>query len=208
MQIQGQVGQPSAQSIQPGAQPLVRLGQLSDVIVSELHGRYYEQGYRKTSFGAANQAAVATTAAFATTYTGLVLYNPNGSAVNLVVQKFGAAPILAQTTTLALGLMIGQSTTAFSGVTALTPRSKNVGSGVQPVGLVASAATLPVAPTLDTVLGYLGTGATTVDQLLPGLFDIEGSIVLPPGAFVAAYTNAASVAASLFFSVGWEEVPV
>ena len=106
MQIQGQVGQPSAQSIQPGAQPLVRLGQLSDVIVSELHGRYYEQGYRKTSFGAANQAAVATTAAFATTYTGLVLYNPNGSAVNLVVQKFGAAPILAQTTTLALGLMI------------------------------------------------------------------------------------------------------
>ena len=39
MIIQGQVGPAAVQSIQPGTTPAVRLGQLGDVVVSELHGR-------------------------------------------------------------------------------------------------------------------------------------------------------------------------
>ena len=42
MLIQGQVGQPGVRSITPGANPVIRQGQQSDIIVSELHGRYYE----------------------------------------------------------------------------------------------------------------------------------------------------------------------
>jgi hypothetical protein len=208
MQLQGVVGPQTVQSLGGGTVANVRQGNMGELIKSDLHAPFYEGSYRGTRFGAANQAAVATTAAFATTYTGLVLYNQNGSAVNLVLEKVGVTPILAQTTTVAVGLMVGQSTTAFSGVTAVTPRSKKIGSGYTPVGLVASAATLPVAPTLDTLLGYIGTGATTVDQLIPTMALLGGDIILPPGAFVAVYTNAATVASSLFLSFQWEEVPV
>ena len=50
MLIQGQVGPASPQSVQPGTPTAVRQGQLGDVVVSELHGRYYEQAYRQNIF--------------------------------------------------------------------------------------------------------------------------------------------------------------
>jgi len=208
MQLQNNVGPPSVAALGPGVPVVARAGALGDAIVTELHAPFFEGSARGTRFGAANQAAVATSAAFATTYTGLVIYNPPGSNVLLSLEKIGVAPILAQTTTLAVGLMVGFSTVALSGVTALTPRSKRVGGGVNPVGLAAAAATLPVAPTLDTLLGYIGTGATTVDQLVPSMFLLGGDIVLPPGGYAAVYTNAAAVAASLLLSAQWEEVPL
>ena len=40
MLIQGSVGQPSTTSIPAGTTPTMRQGQLGDVIVSELHGRF------------------------------------------------------------------------------------------------------------------------------------------------------------------------
>ena len=52
MLIQGQVGQPAVRSISPGANPVMRQGQQSDIIVSELHGRYYEQTYNRNMFTA------------------------------------------------------------------------------------------------------------------------------------------------------------
>jgi hypothetical protein len=209
MLTQGVVGPQSAQSLPPGANVTTRQGNMGELIASELHGPYYEGTYRKTRFGGANQAAVTTTAAFTTTYTGLILANPSNSPVNLVLEKVGFASILAQTSPLAVGLMTGQSTTALSGsLTSVAPKSKFVGSGVPPVGQLYSAVTLPVAPTLDTVLGVIDTGAVTVATSGQGLFDLQGSIVIPPGGFVALYTNVASVAASLFASMQWEEVPV
>ena len=51
MLIQGQVGAPSNQaSIAPGVTPPIRMGQLGDVVISELHGRYYESNYRQAVF--------------------------------------------------------------------------------------------------------------------------------------------------------------
>jgi len=208
MNISATVAPQGGTSQGTGTTGSLRLGNMLDLIVTELHGRYYEGNYRRTRYGGATQAAVATTAAFATTYTGLVLYNPAGSAVNGVLEKVGIVPILAQTTSLAFGLMVGASLTQLSGLTAVTPRSKNIGSGAAPVLGLASAATLPIAPTLDTLLGYIGTGAVTVDQSVQGLFDMEGSILIPANGFVAIYTSAASVAASLLLSIQWEEVPI
>ena len=53
MLIQGQVGPSTPQSVAPGTPVAVRQGQLGDVVVSELHGRYYEQAYRKNLFAGA-----------------------------------------------------------------------------------------------------------------------------------------------------------
>jgi hypothetical protein len=208
MLFQGQVGAPSAQSLTPGTQPTVRAGQLGDVIVSELHGRYYETSYRKALFGGGNQAGVTTTAAFATTYTGLVLANPNGSAVNLVLNKVGVTQILAQTTVSAVGIMVGFSPTNLSGTTAVTVKSKFLGAP-QGVGQLYNAATLPVAPTLDTVFGSLYTAAVTSIPVVPAfLIDLEGGLILPPGAYAALYTTTATTASSLIATMTWEEVPV
>lgn len=208
MQTSGQVGAPSS-SLSDGTNTVpfrqIKTGEMG---VSDVHLPQYEGTYRKGRYSAANQAGVATTAAFATTYTGLVLSNPYGSGVNLVVEEIGLAELVAQTSALAVGLMVGFSATAVVHTTPLVPASNLIGSGATPIGKVDSSATLPVAPTLQKVLGSLGTGAVTVDTVDGSNFQLRGDIVLAPGAFLALYTSAASVAASLLASVVWEEVPV
>jgi hypothetical protein len=208
MQINGLV--PSAYpNAQPGIPqgPNVSQGRGGELLVTELLGRYAQGSQLGIRYGGANQAAVATTAAFATTYTGLVLYNPPGSVIQAQLEKVGIGQLVAQTSDLILGIMVGQSSTALSGVTALTPKSKKQGSGLSAVCGLASAATLPVAPTLDTVLGYAGTGAITVSMTNQELVDLGGDIILLPGAFAALYTSSASVAASLIASFQWTETP-
>ena len=46
MIIQGQVGQPSQNGQAIGTTPSIRLGNLSEQIVSELHGEMHETNYR------------------------------------------------------------------------------------------------------------------------------------------------------------------
>ena len=209
MIVQGQSGPvASTASIAPGTQVPLRQGNMGDAVVSELHGRYYESAYRGSLFGASAQAALATTAAFALAYTGLCLSNPNGSGKNLVINKAALSSIVAQTSALAVGIMVGSSATAVVHTTPATVQNALVGQAGAAVGCVDTACTLPVAPVLHSILGTIGTGATTVDQFDGGLYDLEGSIVLAPGAFACFYTNVASVAASLVPSIKWEEVPV
>jgi hypothetical protein len=182
---------------------------MGDAIVSELHGRYYEAAYRRSMFSGANQAAVALSAAFALAYTGLCLSNPIGSTVNLVLNKATFAQILAQTTTLAVGLMVGYNGgTNVVHTTPLVP-GNNYAGGAAPVGLLDAAATLPTAPTLRYLIGEIGTAAITAyGPVIGPTADLEGSIVIPPGGYVCLYANAASVAASILASFQWEEVPV
>jgi len=216
MQMQGQVGpQGVTASLGPTQQPVVRCGQLADVIVSELHGQNYESVYRKVLFGGAMQGvlATATIAGLGTAITGTsVLANPNGSSVNLSLINFGVAFVLAPAAPLAFGIATGQSTTALSGtLTSLAPKSKNLGSGVPPVGqLYASAAiTLPVAPTVDTVLGALDQGAVTVSTVsAQGFYQLNGSILIPPGGYAVFWTSAVLAASAHIASWTWEEVPV
>ena len=214
--ITGTAGAPVA-STPPGVTPQngVRILNTNELGTSEIHGRYYEGAYRGGRFSGAMQATIATALATGLTasYTGgLVLYNPNGSGINAVLEKVGAfTGIVAQTAAGILGLGIGQSTTALGGtLTSVNPKSRRLGSGITPVcGLVSSASiTLPVAPTLDTVLAGVNTGAITVDTMVPAQFDLEGGIVLPPGAFCCFVASGGLLASSYLFSMQWEEVPV
>jgi len=184
----------------------LRIGPTAELIVDELHGRYYETTVRKAMFSGANLTGITTTAAFATTYTGMCLSNPIGSTVNLVLTKVTYAPVVAQTAALVMGIMTGYSaSTNVTHTTALVPLSNFVG---QPAGtgLIDSSATLPVAPTRLILLGTLTTGAITQTLLNGVVTDMEGSVVIPPGGFAAIYTSAASVASSLAFGMMWEEV--
>ena len=210
MELMGVVG-PAATNpaLAVGNPANIRLGKLGEMVMQELHGRYYETGYQKMLFSGANQAATATTAAFATTYTGFCLSNPIGSNVNLVINKVGFASIVAQTSPLAFGVMTGFSAgTAVIHTTPGVPSSSYVGVGPTGVGLLDTACTLPVAPTLRQLLGTIDTGATTVATVDSCMYDLEGSVILAPGAYAAIYTSSASVATSILASFSWEEIAV
>jgi hypothetical protein len=190
-----------------GAVVTQRAGKLGDGIVSELQPRYYEQTARKQRFGGSIVGQV-TTVGVATTYTGLCLSNPITSIVDLVLDKVGVAFLVAFAAAASVGIMKGYN--AGANVTHTTPAvvvNKRV-DGVAGTGLLDSAATLPTAPVLDTVLATGLTGAITTEADIPGgLYDMDGSIVLPPGGYLAIYTSTASAAASMSASLSWSEVP-
>lgn len=172
-------------------------------LVSELHGKYYATTYRRHMFVIANQAVVTTSAALTTTYTGLVLGNPTTSTVNLVVQSFGCAQV-AVGAAAAVGIMTGSGATVTA---SLTPRNRYV-SGASAQALANAGQTLPGTPVLEQVFGSVGSLATTGYALQNGIYvDLAGSLILPPGAFVAAYTTIATTS-SLIFSFTWEEIPI
>lgn len=206
MLIQGVAG---IQSVPAGQAANLRLGLNGELVVQELHGRYYEQTARNNVYGGAIVGQV-TTVGLAPTYTGLCLSNPNASPSNLVINKVGYSFLVAFAAAAHVGLMTGFSSTDVTHTTPVTVRSqKFVGAAASNFGKLDSAATLPVAPTVNTIFGSGDTGAiTTVPSLGPSLVDLEGSIVLPPGAFCAIYTSTVSGAAAGGFSFSWEEVPV
>ena len=211
MLIQGQVGQPAVRSISPGANPVMRQGQQSDIIVSELHGRYYEQTYNRNMYTATLTAGTTTSAALSTTFTGLLLLNPNNSQVNFVINKVGMSFLVAFTAAAAIGIQVGnQSTALLSGLTTTNTQTRNnfLGAPNSTVGLTYSAATT-TAPALLQLYGAGLTGAITTVPQIPGFFvDLEGSVVVPPGNWIATYTSTASGASGMLASFSYEEVPI
>lgn len=177
--------------------------------ITHAHPRYFDPVSRRAVFSGAIVGQV-TTVGLATTYTGLVLSNPPGSPVNLVVHKVGYAFIVAFAAGSVIGLMTGfNAGTEVTHTTPVTPRNQFfVGASAGGYGKLDSAATLPTAPTLNTILGSGLTGAITTAPHIPGgLVDLEGSIILPAGAYCALYTSTASGAAGGAFSFAWEEIP-
>ena len=209
MLIQGSVGQPSTTSIQPGTTPTIRQGQLGDVVVSQLHGKYYETAYRRNQFNAATQAGVTLSAGLTTAVTGLILTNPTSSTVNLVPNKIGFTTNAVPAATMVIGLAFNTSTTAVTQTTAITTRNNFLG-GATAQGLAASSVTLPTAGIVSHIFGtidYIATPANVYGKDVL-LVDLEGSIVMPPGSYIHIYSSTASAASSFFGSIQWEEVPV
>lgn len=209
MKIQGKVftGNPTS-SFSPASENDIRLGNTGELINSSLHGEHYEAVYRNSVFNAGVIGQV-TTVGLTTTYTGLCLSNPIGSNVNLVLLKAGWSFIVAFPAGSAIGLMTGYNpSTNVTHTTPITPKSQLIGSGTVGTGLIDSAATLSSTPLINTILDAGLTGAITTTPFgSAGLSDINGSIILAPGAFCAFYTSTVSGAAGGHFSFTWEEVP-
>lgn len=204
MIVEGAVG---AQALFDGAKTQARFDRLGGVLVSELRGRYAEQAFRGNLYSGSVVGQV-TTVGLATTYTGLCLSNPIGSGINLEVLKVGYSFIVAFAAGAHVGLMTGyNSSTNVTHSVAVTPRSRKfVGAAGSGAGLLDSSATLPTAPTVDQIFGSGDTGAITTTPFGPsGYFDLEGSLILPAGAYCAFYTSTASGAAGGAFSFLWAE---
>ncbi len=178
----------------------LRLSHSGALVVSQ-GGKYADAALAGRVFNVANQAAIATTAALATTWTGLCVGNPVGSGVNVRLIAFGFPLTLAGPAAGAIGIMTGTQTTTAS----LTPRNALIGGPASKV--YANAGQTIGTPVLDRVVGSYGTAATTAFQVMPAYIDLDGAIVVTPGTFAATYTTTACTAAFIF-SFTWEEVPI
>lgn len=202
MQIDQVVGpQTRADGVSPGAE---RVSRTNARVVTDAHGRYYEGMARGASFSAANQAAQAVSVALATTYTGLLLYNPPGSGKILVPMKVKYALSVAPAAIATIGLLGGFSATG--GVTAqtakLTVQSTQIGNTATGVGIALSQATI----TTPTWIFQLEDGATAA--ALPAdtpPYDFEGAFGILPGGFLGI---GALTAVTGLGSITWEEVPI
>lgn len=200
MQINPLVGQPGIQSF--GSSPQLRAGRRADGIVTELKPRYYEEAYNGNLFYAANIAAQAVSVGLATTYTGLLLYNPAGSGKNLIPTKVGITLTAAPAATANIGLIGGYLQAGVTThTTPLLPRSTLLGTGQNGVGGADSAATLPATPVwLTQLMG--GFTAAALPGVGPALIDLEGTFVIPPGGFIGI---GALAAVTGMFSMNWIE---
>jgi hypothetical protein len=206
--LQGQVG---IQNAAEGGNPItVRMGRGGDVLTSQLHGDYREAAFRRAIFVGSNGATpTVTTVALATTYTGLALINPAASTVNLSVLKVGLSFLVVFPAVSTLGIMTGHSplgTTTFTA--AATDGLNSVFPGQRGQGRAALSATLVGTPQLHTVVGSGLTGAVTTVPTQFALYDLEGSLEIPPGGYAAIYTSTVCGAASMCASFMWEECPI
>jgi len=210
MIIQRQIG-PITSTSSIGAGTLVpeRAGNMGESIVTELQARYYENTYRRNRFMAANPTGVTTVAFTSGTTTavlGTILSNPVGATVNLVVDKVGFAFPVIDTTVNSVILAGGyNSSTNVTHTTALTVRNAFLGVGQQGQGLCDASSTVPTVLNTIAQLASMPT-ATTLPST--AWFDLEGSIILPPGAYIALITSAASAASGFQGNIWWSEVPV
>lgn len=184
------------------------------LLTAARHGACYETAYLGNSYWGANQTGVTTSAGLATTYVGLCLSNPAGSGKNLAIGKVSAYLTVAPAAVLGVGLIVGYSAAGVvTHTTALTVYSDLIGATAgagangtnvgTPVGLVDGACTI-----VGTPLWYqrLGVGLVSAN-LLSVWEDINGGIVLPPGAYLAIGTNVAGPTSGFWGSIQWEENP-
>lgn len=223
MLFTGTVG---AQQFADGATQSVRLGKNADTIVSELHGRFYEQVYRGNSYFTGTTGIVAlsanTIALGATSTPILGIYNPPTSPVNVVLLQAQlqllintvTTPVGAGTfawaasvgnTAVSTGLtpwnaktlqQSGSQVKGFAGATALTGLTNNV--------VIMACGDFPNL----TALTY-GTVANTA--LLPSIGatqNFDGSLIVPPGGVLSLVNTQSTTTMSITGRLLWEEVPV
>lgn len=214
MIIQGQVGAPSNQASQaPGTNPTIRLGQLSDIIVSELHGRYYETTYRQSMFStfvnAVTLAATHATPLTAGTGTPIIgIFNPIGSGKNISIVR------VQQATTSGTpgGPLVWNIVPNAQNITAATNAIPYNMATLQQTGAVARLwnNTAVTGSTAGVAFRNAG-GATAVaatGAVMTYVEEYAGSFIVPPGSMIALTATAAGTSHIVNAWVEWEEIPI
>lgn len=173
------------------------------LIVKNGGGKYAEAARAGRLFSVCNQTNVTTTAALATTWTGLGVGNPATSGKDYIFHEFGWAQEVVMNTEGTVGLMVA---TVGDMAQTITPRCAKYGASTT-VALTDNGATIGT-PILIRVFGSTMEGAiSTVPSLSGNIYNIDGSIVIPPGYALLSYTFAIQTT-SIQFHFVWEEVAV
>lgn len=224
--VSGQVG-PQAIGDGVTTQPL-RQGKLGDLIVSELHGRFYEQTYRGNLYSGGMTLTSINNVTFTTATLGATctpvwgIWNPGSSTVDAVVlqailsivitalQNTGGAPFMWATSSGNNAISTGNAPFNRRTFAASGSQVKDM-SGVALTGLtnnlvVRSAAALGGGnafniASLDTAAGFSTLNAPSVEN-------VDGAWKVPPGGVLALLATTTPVAQSAASGGMWEEVAV
>jgi hypothetical protein len=206
-EIQYKVG---PQVLSDGSIGIARGGKAGESVMTNLHGRYYEQAYRRNLFTA--YAAAVATSLVGTGMVGLQVWNGSSvsAGVNLVLLRVGG--FCAVTTAAATGLLLATGSgqvAAPTGQTAVTRVTNNYISGAAPQATATNAGTFTSAPTAILTLMHNTVAIATTGEDPGYQFDLEGSIIIPPQSYVCVASLGAALAASGgFHYIMWEEVPL
>ena len=216
------VGSPSSTSHGDNAKVPPLAGKQGDLIVSQMHGRYYTQNRAGNLYYASNAAAGAAFSIFSNaTFVGLDLWNPQGSGYNMSIVKVTLG--LDTTASTAMGAFgyawlvnAGAGLATAAPVSAHTAITATRGSCIcGPAGqgnsvvLAGSGATLTTAMTWGRVASFSGsTGAITTALAIGSLVDEpDGTMIVPPGTFWAVTTSILT-GLTATATVVWEELPL
>jgi hypothetical protein len=229
MNINGQVGAIATNaSLSSGQNPIVRMGNMGDMIVSELHGRFYEAAYRQTLFSAGSTltALSANTITLSSTTTPIVgVWNPNISTVNLVIAQASLQAIInTLVTPVGAGAFVWAVSTANTGIssgaapwnrktlTQTGSQAKAFNGGVALAGLTNNLTIVegsdfqaPAAQTYGTIVAP--TAGTSITPF-GGVQNFDGSWVIPPGGVLALLNTTSTTTMSVTSRLLWEEVPI
>jgi hypothetical protein len=220
MLFQGVVSNPMIQKNQSGANPTAIMGPSGDVLVSELHGKYYNANINGGLYYASNAAAGAAFTIFSNAgYVGLALFNPASSGKNLSIVR-SMIGMNANAATAASGwgyswltgagaALVGTAApiSASTAITA-TRGSCIVGQAGNSVVTVLSAATLSTAMTWGRAAAFgTGTGAITTAWGNTLVEDLDGTMIVPPGTLFCL-TSAILSGITAVGTLIWEELPV
>lgn len=156
-------------------------------------------------FSAANQTHVTTTDVMtAGAWTGFGIYNPAASGKDLVFHEFGWHQEVKMDTGGGFGLFVATSIDAAVDVAIQGAKYGQAGS----VAYAEEGCTIAGGVLIRTGLGSSMTGLiATVPSLGMNIYEIDGSIIIPPGYGLFSYTFDVQSASVLFHYV-WEELDV
>ena len=236
MQIQTQVGPlTTSTSLASGQVIPARAGNLGDTIVSELHGRYFEQTYRGNMFSGGLTLTSIANATF-TSGTGLSgtlgtaatgtpiagIWNPTVSTINAVILQ--ATLSITETALTATGaggfvwgvyagngaISTGSAPINRKTLTATGSQCKNLAgvalTGLTNVGTLLGASVLNGGSIYNVSEVATASGFHTLAVGYTENFD--GNLIIPPGGILALYATTTPVALSAVSMLTWEEVPI
>lgn len=186
----------------------LRLGRTGELVVDQLHGRFYEQAARGKLFVA---QAIVTAPVIYTTAAGTggpLLWNPPTSGVNaaILAVTFGISVVTTVAATLGLTGNTGQ--TSAPGSTTAIDGHRNLFLG-QPVGACTPyrVGTPTNAGNFLLPFASLHTGALTTETGVVGFVDVGGALIVPPGAWCSIAASATASTTVGTFGLIYEEVP-
>lgn len=226
VQVAGQVG---PQTASDATFPTLRLGKTAEIIVQELHGRFYEQNYRGNvySIGCGFTALSATTITLSATSTPILgVWNPTTSTVNLVILQISLATAANAGTGAVTGpgaflLASSLNNSAISTGSAPFNRKTLASSGSQakafPGGVALTGLTnnvvvfeglgeLPLVGGFAT--GTIAAGTTDPSQYkgFSGVVNFDGGLIVPPGGVLSLINTTSTTTYSVAGRLMWEEV--
>lgn len=219
MYLQGNVADPSTAGSADGSFPIANMGRAQELIVTELHGKYFTQAYRGNIFLASTTSAGVAISIASTLTPTFSIWNPLGS--NRLCVPI-ALLVGWTSTTAALGELVWTSTTQAGSGLSSTQGFSAFGSGsgvnanlgntkVSSIRCGTGGTTTLVAAASFYRSTGLSIGVTTAATgILPGWVwrdDFDGTSILSPGSAIHLMGSTA-VAAVVTATLVYADLPV